>query len=338
MIYDCFTFYNELEVLDLRLNILNDVVDKFVLVEMNKTHMGDSKPFIFEENKKNFSKFIDKIIHIKVDKYPELVNTKEDYYGNKWILENYQRDQIMQGLSEAKDDDIIIISDLDEIPNPDCVRQYTDGIQIFEQKNFYYYLNNLNVSDPILRWGTKICHFADLKDPKVELPYNPRYAYSKYGLPTYLRCCTDVSAIKYVKNAGWHFSFVMDIEKMITKRKSIVEQQFNTEENMNYNYIKRAVEEGKDLFGRKYKYEAVNIDKTFPQYLRKNKNKYSNIIFTITPFYRLKLLPSKLKRLIIRVMTNIFSVKNLYLDYKKYKVLTFLGIKMKFKIKGAKIM
>ncbi len=328
MIYDCFTFYNELELLDLRLNILNDVIDKFVLVEMNKTHMGEYKPFIFEENKEKFSKFLDKIIHVKINKSPDIIKSKEDINGNKWILENYQRDQIMQGLKDAKEEDVVIISDLDEIPNPDCIRKYTNGIQTLEQKNFYYYLNYLNVSEPIWEHGSKIGHVSDLKEPKQVLPYSESYSYTEKGKPTYFRFCKG----ERIKDGGWHFSFVMDIDKMITKRKSIVEQQFNTEENMSYDYIQRCIKAGKDLYGRKYLYKAINIDKSYPEYIRNNKQKYSNIIFKITPQYYITLLHINFKIFIRNTALNICSIKNQYSNNKKYKVLTIFGIKIKFKV------
>ena len=96
MIYDCFTFFNELDLLEIRLNVLNGCVDKFVLVEMGKTHTGKDKPLVFEQNKERFSIFKDKIIHIIVDDYPELEKSESDGYGNKWLLENYQRDAIMR--------------------------------------------------------------------------------------------------------------------------------------------------------------------------------------------------------------------------------------------------
>ena len=86
MIYDCFTFFNELDLLEIRLNYLNEIVDKFVLVEMAKTHSNKDKPFYFEENKKRYEKFLDKIIHIKVSEYPDL--TKFDEYRRNWVLEN----------------------------------------------------------------------------------------------------------------------------------------------------------------------------------------------------------------------------------------------------------
>jgi len=136
MIYDCFTFFNELDLLELRLHILNDVVDKFVLVEATKTHSNIEKELYYQNNKKRFKKYSDKIIHIVVDKFPE--------YIDSWTFEKYQRDCIISGLKRCEPNDVIIISDADEIPNPEKIKKYaqTPGIKTFKQKMFYYFLNN----------------------------------------------------------------------------------------------------------------------------------------------------------------------------------------------------
>src|ERR1035438_146655 len=143
MIYDCFTFFNELDLLEIRLNILDKTVDKFVLVEATKTHQGKEKPLHFSENKKRFEKFLPKIIHVIVDDYPE-------YEGKSaWILEQHQRNMIQTGLNNCKPDDIILISDVDEIPNSDKILEYKNksGIKIFRQRMFYYYINCSNASN-----------------------------------------------------------------------------------------------------------------------------------------------------------------------------------------------
>ena len=93
MIIDCFPFFNELDLLEIRLNVLNDVVDKFVLVEASKTQSLIDKPFYFEENKDRYSKFLDKIIHVKITDYP-----KKD----GWAMENYQRNCIVKGLQQLE--------------------------------------------------------------------------------------------------------------------------------------------------------------------------------------------------------------------------------------------
>lgn len=116
MLYDCFTFFNELDLLEIRLNILNDSVDKFVIVEATRTQNNKEKCLYFEENKARFAKFEDKIIHVVVKEFPQKLE--------QWTIENYQRNEIMRGLVNCKDDDVIIISDLDEIPNPKYIKKY----------------------------------------------------------------------------------------------------------------------------------------------------------------------------------------------------------------------
>ena len=187
MLYDCFTFYNELDVLEIRLNYLNDLVDKFVIVEMDKTFSGIEKPFVFEENKNRYKKFLNKITYIKVKCNANETNLSD--YEKCWYRENYQRDCIMQGLNNAKDDDIIIISDADEIPSKIAIQCYSSGITALGQMMMYYYLNNLNIIDPMWTRGSKICHFSDLINPQVEIPLQFGMKYTKKGLPTYIRFC-----------------------------------------------------------------------------------------------------------------------------------------------------
>ena len=132
-IYDCFSYWDEDLLLDLRLNILDDFVDYFVIVEGNKTWQNNSKKLKF--NKDNFSKFKDKIIYIPVEDMPD--------GDNPYIRENYQRNAISRGLNHASDDDYIIISDLDEIPNPKKIQSFNKNMKfaVFKQMHFYYKIN-----------------------------------------------------------------------------------------------------------------------------------------------------------------------------------------------------
>jgi beta-1,4-mannosyl-glycoprotein beta-1,4-N-acetylglucosaminyltransferase len=116
-IYDCFLFFNELDLLEIRLNVLNDYVDYFVLVEATKTFSNKNKKLYYAENTERFSSFNHKIIHIVVDEHPEFKN-KKDAVGDVWEYEVYQRNQIIKGLEKADDNDVVMISDVDEIPNP----------------------------------------------------------------------------------------------------------------------------------------------------------------------------------------------------------------------------
>lgn len=108
MTYDCFPFFNELDILEIRLNTLDKHVDKFVLVEASKTQSLLDKPYFFEENKARYSKFLNKIIHVKVSDNPDLPG---------WVMENHQRNCITRGLVDCNGEDTILISDVDEIPN-----------------------------------------------------------------------------------------------------------------------------------------------------------------------------------------------------------------------------
>ena len=121
MIYDCFTFFNELELLELRLHELAGVVDKFVLVEATKTHSNQPKPLCYQENRSRFGEFQDRIIHIVVDDLPDAKNA--------WVLENFQRNGIGRGLTNCRPDDWVLVSDIDEIPRATTVARVSREMQ-----------------------------------------------------------------------------------------------------------------------------------------------------------------------------------------------------------------
>lgn len=182
-IYDCFIFFNELELLKLRLEELWNCVDYFVLVEATKTFSGKSKGLYFQKNKEKFSKYIDKIVHVIIDDMP----TPEKFNGDRWQIEYFQRNQIMRGLKNCKDDDIIIISDVDEIPNPKKIpkavrllkrKNIVENIVVFKQKFFYYYLNGFVNED----WqGPMAITFKTLKETFNSMPQKARDY--RYGEP-----------------------------------------------------------------------------------------------------------------------------------------------------------
>ena len=147
MVIDCFPFFNELDVLEIRLNILKPYVDKFILVEANQTQSFQSKPFYFEENKERFADFLDKIIHVKME---------EGVVKEKWSLENFQRNYILKGLSELslKKDDIIGISDVDEIWNPLFLNDIKEKLKSknFISINMDYLVFFLNLETVNKKW------------------------------------------------------------------------------------------------------------------------------------------------------------------------------------------
>jgi len=271
MIYDCFLFFNELDVLEVRLNELYKTVDKFILVEATKTFTNQDKPLWFEQHKDRFAQFVDKIEHIIIDEYPE--------FDSAWTFENYQRDVIIKTLKKhCNPDDVILISDLDEIPKAELVEKYknTDGTKIFEQALFTFYFNYLNATEPVWNKGTRLLKFKDIGDKTL----------------------TDVRFAegKQIKNAGWHFTYLGGLEMVKYKIKSFAHQEYNNEYYMNENRLKKLIFDGIDIFERGYKYKIVNLDNFFPEYVRKNQEKFEHLILKQSPvFHRIKnaLTPSK---------------------------------------------
>src|ERR1700733_5689923 len=141
MIYDCFTFFNELDVLEIRLHVLADVVDRFVLVEARQTFQRGSKPLYYRDNLDRFKSFADRIEHIVVDEFPPGASGPFD-------CEFWQRNSIRLGIQNAAIGDTIMISDVDEIPKPECVIAAASrgGVTIFRQLMFSYFLNCLHLA------------------------------------------------------------------------------------------------------------------------------------------------------------------------------------------------
>ncbi len=279
MIYDCFTFFNELDLLEIRLNILNDVVDKFVLVEMNRTFSGKNKPLYYEENKERFSKFQDKIIHVIVTDCPESKDS--------WISENYQRNCIARGLKNCQPDDVILISDLDEIPNPGLIKNLdcSQKIYLLEQKMYYYFINYLDIYSPLWLTGTKVLSYQNFLHGLDQV----KISYSTF-LPESLNHGTTANKIRlwdgaeHIQNGGWHFSYLGGVEAIVKKIQSFSHQEFNTPTYLDKNLILKRIQNGDDLFNRKdHRYWPVYLDHTFPQYILDNQDKYKKLIFEISP-------------------------------------------------------
>ena len=153
-IYDCFQFFNEEHILDLRLNILSKFVDFFVIVESTNDHQGNIKKLNLDLNK--FKKFENKIIYIVVDDTEDAI--KKSHLGGESLVEQHQRNSIMNGLKNCHDDDLIILSDVDEIPDLNKLKIFNkkNKYAVFSQKAFAYKLNLLNETEN--NWhGSKIC-------------------------------------------------------------------------------------------------------------------------------------------------------------------------------------
>lgn len=281
MIYDSFMFFNELDVLEIRLNELNNYVDKFILVECTKTHTGKDKPLFFNENKKRYEKFLHKIIHIIVDDLPE-------YKGNNsWELEHFHRNAISRGLMDAQKNDVVLISDVDEIPNPVQIKKYAHikGLKIFQQKMFYYYLNCLNLD---VKWhGTIMLTYPFQKNIQhyryhahvFSNIYDKNKIRALYYYSKLLKYHLLKEKVTIIKNGGWHFSYLGGLDAIIKKIESFAHTEYNKDEYKNPEYLKKTIEQGKDLFGRNYRYKFISIDHTYPSYIFNHTEKLKSLIF-----------------------------------------------------------
>lgn len=272
MIYDCFTFYNELDLLELRLHELAPVVDRFVLVEATKTHSNQPKPLYFEENKARFSEFLPKIIHIVVSDFPSEPE-------NRWILENYQRNAIMRGLEDCRPDDVVIVSDIDEIVRAEAVlaNKGKPGIKFFRQRLYYYFFNCMCTN---LTWKqAKMAFYRDLHSPQWLRDYpgqkHPTRLHKYWYRIKRLIGPKDV----FIDDGGWHFSYIGGVDSIKLKIKSFAHSELDKEEFLEPDRILSAIERGEDLFGRGLKYEFVPLDDSFPRYLVENRERYRSMIW-----------------------------------------------------------
>ena len=299
MIYDCFIFFNELDILEIRMNILNDVIDKFVLVESPLTFHGKSKPLIYTENQSRFAQFSDKIIHIVSSPPTQQVGDTEQVF----FFQNHQRDAIMQGLTDCCQDDVVLISDVDEIPRPEKVLAHRDspGIKVFEHKLSYYYLNMQCCTAPTWR-GTRMGRLANLLDPAQDLPPHLAHTHAQKGLPTYFRLCDGLR----IKDGGWHFSYCGGAEAIMKKIHSISGtrsgQLADIVAKMDAAGVQRAIARGEDIFGRaEFFYVPIGLNE-LPQYVQENTAKYSDLILFREP------LPSE--RELVRVQNELAQAQN----------------------------
>ena len=225
-IFDCFMYFDEELVLDVRFHHLYKYIDYFVIVESEFNHKGEKRDLNFDINK--FSKFKDKILYLVKNNQPQEINEiseadSENDKNNKYIInaayrENSQRNFIMEGLKEANDEDIILVSDVDEIPKIDNIdfNNIKEKIFLFKQDMFYY---KFNLSIPNFKWtGTKGCKFKNLKNPQWLRNIKDR-KYPFYRFDTYFSENKYIS-IKIVDDGGWHFSYLKSANEIEHKLKS----------------------------------------------------------------------------------------------------------------------
>ena len=289
-IFDCFMYFDEEVVLDVRLNTLDKYVDYFVIVESSFTHKGDNKNLMFNHNK--FEKFKNKIIYLVYDKQPKGIevvneNDSEGEKSRKHILnavlrENGQRNFIQNGLNKAEDNDIILISDVDEIPNLSEVNfnNISEKIIMFHQDMFYY---KFDLKIPNLLWtGTKGCRKKYLLSPQWLRNVKDR-KYFPFRIDI-LFSEKKYSSIKFISNGGWHFSNIKTAKEIEHKLKSYLHHREFDQQSLSVEEIQNIIENKKAIYDLKVDKRVNKIGdgsklvkikfQKLPIYIQQNKHNY----------------------------------------------------------------
>ena len=277
MVIDCIPFFNELDILKLRLHILDPLVDRFVIEEATHTFSGLPKDLCFEKNREMFEEFLPKITYLVVDNSPKEISTHE--------RDKFQKNALAKALTDASDEDVLILSDVDEIPNPAVLQELVkrfdpDKIYHLAQRNFYCYLNMEEVSGNLLSitgefpgverrmWlGTKV--FA-----KKNIPES--------GIIDLREISPEDPRSVRVADGGWHFGYMgscheTDVSRRVgTKVVAAAHQEYNTEDVLAE--VKDRLILGEDIFGRNAVFQWAVVDESYPQYLLEHKSEYDYLI------------------------------------------------------------
>ena len=241
-VYDCITFYQANMLFQLRFEILKDVVDYFVICEANKSHTGLKKEFNF--NPKIPEKYKNKIIYIKVTDLPDIkIKGKKDYK-----LLSLQMENLFKGIQSANQNDLIIFSDEDEIPNPNIINSFNFNkhkFGIFLQNMYYYKLNIMNIDEGNGNWaGSRICQRKNLKSFfKLRLLKIKNLEYPFWRID-------KERSIELIKKGGWHFTYLMRPKEISKKIQDMAHTEFNKEKFKDINFIENNIKNLKDPFNR----------------------------------------------------------------------------------------
>lgn len=287
MIYDCFTFFNELELLELRLHELAGVVDKFVLVEATQTHTNQPKPLHYQENRARFSAFHGQIIHVVVDDLP--------VSDDPWIPENFQRNCIARGLTGCRPDDFVLVSDLDEIPRARAVEKMRREIPFNENRlagAVHALLNSRPVKSVFHRRGFRrrlrlnhpfvwkfeqafYCYFLNCRSLSPASSFGTRMLrFRDFSCAEELRH----SGYKIVRDGGWHFSWMGGVRRIQEKLAAYSHQERNRPEIMAAGNIEQSLQGGHGFFNSEHRLKPVPLDDSFPRYLLEHPEKYAHWI------------------------------------------------------------
>jgi hypothetical protein len=266
-IYDCFTFYNEFDILELRLQEHWDQVDKFVIAEANMTHQGDPKEFLLEQNWDRFKPYADKIIHIKVDDMPN--------HPNAWVPENFQRNALGRGLADASPEDIIVTSDCDELVRTEAfeyMRESDHRLWACRIPLFYFKMNYYMYSPATSLVGAISVRKKDFKSHQEIRNLGHAISRTEWNYNDGVNCS--------IPHGGWHFSYFGNEEHVKNKIRSFAHRETNNPhilDNINLDEMLQQ-KRGLDKDSTNEKFEYVEVDEYFPRTVVNNLEKYSKFI------------------------------------------------------------
>ncbi len=289
-IFDCTTYFNEPLIMDVRFNILNEHVSKFIIVESTYSHSGEKKKINFDKNL--YPQFKDKIKHIIIDKEPENIldidNTNIDIKKrmNSMLRISLQRNEALKACKEASEEDYIFYSDNDEIPNFNEINfnKNKSKFIIFEQKLFYYKFNLLN--DRIFWYGTKGAKKKYIKSISDLRHIKPK-KYPFWRIDTLFSKNKFIN-LKIIKNGGWHFTQLKKPEDLFEKIKNDEHHNEFDKLDINVDYIKNMIDNkfieydhlsdstSTSKIGNRFKLKSIDINSNMPIYLKKNIKKYED--------------------------------------------------------------
>lgn len=259
-IFDCFTFYNEFTLLEIRLKELWDIVDYFVIAEANITHQNNPKPFYLKDNLHFFQDYLSKIRLVTIEDMPNS--------SNSWVNENFQRAALDRGLYDLQPDDIVCISDCDEIPRSTALEYIKNDVEnhdryILGMPIFYFKFNYMMIS-PLARQG-------NIKVTKGRVFVNAHWERSSFNY---------IPGIKELEHGGWHFTYLGNTEFAINKLQNFAHAESNRPDIIDYVNVEEMIKQkvGFGWHNSNEQFEYVTLDNYFPQSIIHDQEKYQDLI------------------------------------------------------------
>lgn len=293
-VFDAFTFNDELELLEIRLNILDDIVDYFVIIEAENNFYGEPKELFYLKNKEKFKKFEHKILHIILSKFN---------FHNPFQNDAFQKNMSFKSIQDIlKDDDIFMYSDLDEIPNPNIIKEFKEIKpqkiwRLVNQLNFYYL--NVRVKNDVW-YGTIISFKKNIFDfylKNIKLEYTQPTQYGIFNLRLYSLSekkyqPETLKTIDFKDNGGWHYTYFLNKEKgifnILNKLQKHTHKELTNKNIASIDHIKKCIKDLKiiipeDIFGTGIPYwdlEVFNITKeNTPDFIINNIDQYKHLVY-----------------------------------------------------------